>query len=160
MGSNRVFHAFTNEGYRLTAEGLAHSHSRIYAFLCRRALITSLCNSTTKSSQSQLAKKLYSMATIDLTAPEVDLPKARELLHKALDLLERNDDAAPPSDARTLDVKGCTPSARTGSASSAWRHHTCCAPPRTESKSCKSPKHASVSTSVPSATTHDSTLGQ
>ena len=42
------------------------------------------------------------MATIDLTAPEVDLPKARELLHKALDLLERNDDAAPPSDARTL----------------------------------------------------------
>jgi hypothetical protein len=47
------------------------------------------------------------MATIDLTAPEVDLPKARELLHKALDLLERNDDAAPPSDARTLDVKGC-----------------------------------------------------
>jgi len=37
------------------------------------------------------------MATIDLTAPEVDLPKARELLHKALDLLERNDDAAPPS---------------------------------------------------------------
>ena len=45
------------------------------------------------------------MATIDLTAPEVDLPKARELLHKALDLLERNDDAAPPSDARTLALK-------------------------------------------------------
>ena len=45
------------------------------------------------------------MATIDLTAPEVDLPKARELLHKALDLLERNDDAVPPSDARTL--KAC-----------------------------------------------------
>ena len=45
------------------------------------------------------------MATIDLTAPEVDLPKARELLHKALDLLERTDDAAPPSDAHTLALK-------------------------------------------------------
>ena len=45
------------------------------------------------------------MATIDLTKPEVDLIKVRLLAQQLLDLVQPNDDDAPPppaSDARVL----------------------------------------------------------